>query len=127
MLTLTPGPIVAPSAIGPMMNPMMRADGNGTAPVGAAPMQGSAAVTAVTDTSATARDERTDGTADRVEPPSDPAPIKGLGIPPLNTVRVGDGDEVPIPPDVMAEMVPALEDSLTDLMPPATPNVDHLA
>jgi hypothetical protein len=34
------------------------------------------------------------------DPPSDPAPLKGLGIPPLNTRQVGDFDrlDAPVPP-----------------------------
>lgn len=40
-------------------------------------------------------------------PPKDPPDVKGLGIPPLNTRKVGDGDKVsgklrpPIPADAL--------------------------
>lgn len=36
---------------------------------------------------------------DASEPPADPAPIKGLGIPPLDMAHVGDNDDLPEPPD----------------------------
>ncbi|WP_224815252.1 hypothetical protein [Hasllibacter sp. MH4015] len=31
--------------------------------------------------------------------PSHPAPIKGLGIPPLDMYQVGDNDDIPLPPE----------------------------
>ncbi|MEJ6395257.1 hypothetical protein V8J82_18495 [Gymnodinialimonas sp. 2305UL16-5] len=45
------------------------------------------------------------------ETPTLPAPIKGLGIAPLETSRVGDNDDVPRPPE------PPLEDQLSPADP----------
>lgn len=67
------------------------------------PVLGSRAVTAAVH-----------GQAMRLDPgpPADPAPLKGLGIPPLNTRQVGDFDKLdePRPP-----MGVALGDRLADL------------
>ncbi|PWK60455.1 hypothetical protein [Roseicyclus mahoneyensis] len=54
-------------------------------------------------------------------PPTLPAPIKGLGIPPLNTRQVGDFDKLddPEPPVGIS-----LSDLLSDLEPPAPVGVD---
>jgi hypothetical protein len=53
------------------------------------------------------------------EIPPDPPPVKGLGIPPLNTMKVGDMDEVPTPPEVRT-----MDDLLGALQPPAPNGVD---
>lgn len=54
-------------------------------------------------------------------PPTLPAPLKGLGIPPLNTRQVGDFDKLddPAPP-----MGSTLGDRLDDLGPPPAATVD---
>ncbi len=54
-------------------------------------------------------------------PPKLPAPIKGLGIPPLNTRQVGDFDKLddPTPPVGVS-----LSDLLSDLEPIAPVGVD---
>jgi hypothetical protein len=53
------------------------------------------------------------------EIPPDPPPVKGLGIPPLNTVQVGDMDDVPTPPETRT-----MNDLLGALQAPAPNGVD---
>jgi len=50
--------------------------------------------------------------------PPDPPPVKGLGIPPLNTLQVGDQDEIPDPPQR------TMDDLLGALQAPAPNGVD---
>lgn len=50
--------------------------------------------------------------------PPDPPPVKGLGIPPLNTLQVGDQDEIPDPPPK------AMDDLLGAMQPPAPNGMD---
>ncbi|ABD55614.1 hypothetical protein [Jannaschia sp. CCS1] len=44
-------------------------------------------------------DIRPDQRAEPVDPTQLPAPIKGLGIAPLDLFQVGDNDDVPLPPN----------------------------
>lgn len=89
----------------PFPPPLAPADPRPTRTVSAAvapPSLGAAAVTAAADTSGARLDPQpTRGTAVvPLDPPADPPPVKGLGIPPLNTRQVGDFDELPpvLPP-----------------------------
>lgn len=54
-------------------------------------------------------------------PPAIPAPLKGLGIPPLHTRAVGDFDRIDDPPPPMGI---DLSTRLAELDPPAAPAVD---
>jgi hypothetical protein len=68
---------------------------------GAAPLLGAAAVTAPSAARMIRLDPRAAEGPDPLAPPPDPAPLKGLGIPPLNTRQVGDFDKLddtPPPP-----------------------------
>jgi hypothetical protein len=77
-----------------------------------APELGTRAVTAALPGDAMRNDPRTDP-----GPPTLPAPLKGLGIPPLNTRQVGDFDKLddPEPPAAWREVA---------LDPPAAAAVD---
>jgi hypothetical protein len=57
---------------------------------------------------------------DPLEPPADPAPLKGLGIPPLNTRQVGDFDKLddtppPPPPGGGYATLPRMMEASVDL------------
>lgn len=94
MTSLTAAPPV-PAAALPATQ--ARPDPMQTAPV-ARPALGTAAVTAATSGKSLRHDPgKPDGPPD---PPRLPAPLKGLGIPPLNTRQVGDFDilDDPTPP-----------------------------
>ncbi|MCU4653788.1 hypothetical protein N8I71_13165 [Roseibacterium sp. SDUM158016] len=61
------------------------------------------------------------------EIPPDPPPVKGLGIPPLDTARVGDFDRrEPAPPPPEAPP-PAMSDLLQALQDRAPPGLDRKA
>lgn len=81
-----------------------------------APDIGAAGVTAVTSVAAARHDP------DRAPDPTTlPAPLKGLGIPPLNTRQVGDFDKIDDPPPPMGVDLPA---RLADLDAPPANRVD---
>ncbi|MFY9244519.1 MAG: hypothetical protein WAO88_01925 [Roseicyclus sp.] len=74
----------------------------GQANAAAAPLMGRKAVQPTDGTQATHNDPWP-------QLPPDPAPLKGLGIPPLNTRQVGDFDrlDAPEPPVARYDMAPA--------------------
>lgn len=45
------------------------------------------------------KETRSSERVDPVDPTQLPAPIKGLGIAPLDMFQVGDNDDIPVPPD----------------------------
>jgi hypothetical protein len=98
-----------PVTVAAVPAPQARTDPMQVAPV-VQPALGAAAVTAVTS----GRNIRNDpGKSNEPPgPPKLPAPLKGLGIPPLNTRQVGDFDLIddPLPP-----MGLDLSDRLADL------------
>jgi hypothetical protein len=63
------------------------------------------------------------------EIPPDPPPVKGLGIPPLDTTQVGDFDEIdsPPPPETTGPGAPAISDLLAALQDTAPPGLDRRA
>lgn len=111
---MTPLSVPAPAAIAPQV----RSDKTHTAPV-AVPDLATMAVTAA-QAGGTLRND-----PDRASVPQGPAvlpaPLKGLGIPPLNTRQVGDFDKLddPLPP-----MGIDLPDRLADLDGPPAPTLD---
>lgn len=95
---LPPGPTpAAPSATLPVGPAPLRAE----APAAARPMIGAEAVTAAAASRGTSlraglkSDAREEDPAP--EPQRDPRPVRGLGVPPLHTARVGDLDRPPLP------------------------------
>ncbi|GAA5067480.1 hypothetical protein GCM10023209_07220 [Roseibacterium beibuensis] len=100
MLTMPFPPVTAGSAA-PVMGP---ASPN-TPPPGTPTETGRQAVTPASD--ATPADMRqapcgTNG-VEPLDPPADPPPVKGLGIPPLDVTRVGDSDSPEARPRTPAE------------------------
>ena len=79
---------------------------------------------AVTQAQATARtDLDLADLGDEVpEIPPDPPPVKGLGVPALNTAMVGDGDEVETPPPPPQKA--GTDEYVAALQPPALNGVD---
>jgi hypothetical protein len=63
------------------------------------------------------------------EIPPDPPPVKGLGIPPLDTTQVGDFDEIdsPPPPEATGPGASAISDLLQALQTPQQPGFDRRA
>jgi hypothetical protein len=61
------------------------------------------------------------------EIPPDPPPVKGLGIPPLDTTQVGDFDEIETPPETRADVTPAISDLLQALQDRDPPGLDRRA
>jgi hypothetical protein len=63
------------------------------------------------------------------EIPPDPPPVKGLGIPPLDTTQVGDFDEIdsPPPPEVTGPGAAAISDLLAALQDSPAPGLDRRA
>jgi hypothetical protein len=60
--------------------------------------------------------------------PPDPPPVKGLGIPPLDTAVVGDFDEIETPPEAPNEPgTPAISDLLEVLQDTTPPGLDRRA
>jgi hypothetical protein len=94
-------PALPPAALAPA-DPHTRApSAQSDQPAVALPALGAAAVTAATATKpvSTRRDPQGNSAApggrgeiEPLEPPKDPPPVKGLGIPPLHTAKVGDRD-----------------------------------
>ncbi len=84
------------------------APGSATATPAELPALGAAAVTAARDTKDTDLRSDTSAEADPLEPPADPPPVKGLGIPPLDTSKVGDFDEPEAPPPPPSDSIPNL-------------------
>jgi hypothetical protein len=99
-----------------------RHPGTDTAAV-APPALGRSAVTAA---QATARADLPSGdvnTPARLEPPADPPPVKGLGIPPLHMAQVGDRDKGDAP--VSQKPTSSLPDAWNGLAPHDPPILDR--
>ena len=108
MFSFVPSPPVAPASLAPV-------EGART-PQAAPPELGLRAVTATADGQTLPNDPGPPQAA-----PPVPAPLKGLGIPPLNTRQVGDFDKLddpPPPPGV------ALTDRLAELEGPPAAGLD---
>lgn len=117
LATLPPLPVAAAPLAG--SEPARRA-----APAVAPPALGAAAVTAVETGRSIRLDPRRETRTDPLEPPADPPPVKGLGIPPLNTRLVGDLDKIddaPRPPPPGSD----LSALLAALEPPLDATVDR--
>jgi hypothetical protein len=119
--------VTAPSPVAPTPSQIQPAFAQQLAPAGAEasgaprPELGTAAVT---QAKATSRADlgMADLTDDVPEIPPDPPPVKGLGVPALNTAMVGDGDEVETPPPPPKART---EEYLAALQPPTLNGVDR--
>jgi hypothetical protein len=118
--------VTAPSPVAPTPSQIQPAFAQQPTSVGAEasgaprPELGTAAVT---QSRATARADlgMPDLNDEVPEIPPDPPPVKGLGVPALNTAMVGDGDEVETPPPPPKA---STEEYLAALQPPGPNDVD---
>lgn len=129
----------APVPMTPAAQPVQNGAAQGFSPTGAEPPaapQPELGRAAVTRVEATAKAALGVPGAQRPVPeiPPDPPPVKGLGIPPLNTAVVGDFDEIDTPPPPAsqenapaAEAGPALSDLIAALQDTTPPEFDRRA
>ncbi|MFW5655036.1 MAG: hypothetical protein ACOCYW_05240 [Roseicyclus sp.] len=115
----------APTPIGPSTSQMQALAAQRPSPTGAEapaapkPELGRAAVTEVQASAKAALGIASSRDAIPEIPP-DPPPVKGLGVPALDTAKVGDMDEVPTPPETRR-----MDDLLGALEAPAPNGVDR--
>lgn len=121
---MTPLPPVLAPTVSASNAPTTRLDTPGSTHAVTEPDLGRAAVTAADATKDTDLHRTDTAEVDPLEPPADPPPVKGLGIPPLHMEQVGDLDKPEATPPAEQNPAASLTQSLAELAETTAPLVD---